>query len=195
MAYPFTADGMQQFLGYLQAKGLVNPNSIGGIKTACDKVFSALDENERNNLANLDPAQAVQRFMNKNPGLLSPDSATVYNSRVQRALRMLTDFNANPAGFKVQGAKKQNGDTTTDEKPSTTKKSVVNKNVSTASKPASPATHHPSAMMPVTNSVSLSFPLRAEFMAQFILPKDLTTKEAKKLAAYFEVLAIDFEPS
>jgi hypothetical protein len=32
-------------------------------------------------------------------------------------------------------------------------------------------------------------------MAQFILPKDLTLKKAKKLAAYFEVLSVDFNPN
>jgi hypothetical protein len=195
MAYPATADGMQQFLTYLQAKGLVNPNSIGGLKTSCEKVFSALDADERNNLGGLDAEQAIQRFMNKNPGVLSPDSATVYLSRVQRALRLLSEFNSNPTGFKVQSAKKPNGDSGGAKKPASAKK-----NSSGASKSSAPLTQ-PIHTAPVQShshagsSVSLTFPLRPDFMAQFILPKDMTTKEARKLAAYFEVLAVDFEPS
>ena len=192
MAYPATADGMQQFLGYLHTKGLMNANTVASLKTACDKIFSALDADERNNISSLDANQAVQRFMNKNQGALAPNSAAVYKSRVQKSLRLLSEFNSNPTGFKVQDAKKSNGEGF-EKKPNAIKRTGKTdlKSTKTETHPISTPSQTSTA---VSNSVSLTFPLRADFMAQFILPKDMTTKEARKLAAYFEVLAIDFEP-
>lgn len=193
MAYPQTANGMRDFLTYLQDKGLLSLGSAGGIKTACDKVFSALDTDERNNLATIDPEQAVHRFMNKNPGVLSPDSANVYLNRVQKALRLLKEYNANPTSFRVSSPKKSNGGVQTEKKTPPEKNK---KTTSTALSTASSETYRAqdTNQVAVSSSVSLTFPLRTDFLAQFILPKDMTTKEAKKLAAYFEVLAIDFEP-
>jgi hypothetical protein len=195
MAYPVTADGMKDFLNYLASKGLINPNTVGGIRSACDKIFSALDQDECNNLAEIDVDHAVTRFMNKNPNVLSPESATVYKSRVSKAIKLLVDFNANPAGFRVQSPKKINGNvgekkSFAEYKPTKnlTEKATQRSQSNEASKVNAEEDKH-------QNRVSLSFPIRPDFMAQFILPKDMTTKEAKKLAAYFEVLAIDFEPS
>jgi hypothetical protein len=198
VAYPMTADGLQSFLTYLADKGLVPSNSAGGIKTACDKVFSALDEGERNSIAAISPEEAVRRFMNKNPGTLSPDSAAVYQSRIQRALRMLNDFNSNPAGFKVQGSKKPASEAGVPSKSGGAKKSEAPKRAQLIEQ-REPAVAPSAQQVPCAStpgaSVSLSFPLRETFMAQFILPRDLTAKEAKKLARYLEVLAVDFESS
>jgi hypothetical protein len=194
MAYPQTANGMRDFLTYLQDKGLLTLGSAGGIRTACDKVFSALDTDERNNLATLDPEQAVHRFMNKNPGVLSPESASVYLSRVQKALRLLKEYNANPTSFRVSAPKKSNGTMQIEKKNPADKDKKTTSNIAS---PISSESHRAQDTNPVavSSSISLTFPLRVDFLAQFILPKDMTTKEARKLAAYFEVLAIDFEPS
>jgi hypothetical protein len=197
MAYAMTTQGVKDFIAFLGDKGLLNPNSASGIRTACDKVFSALDEDEKLNLAELDVDQAIRRFMNKNPGVLSPDSANVYRSRIERALSMLKSYNANPTGFKVGGGRKlvntspgekkqasangkRSSDTTHNKQTSDINTEVPQDRRQTDIKPQS--------------SVSLSFPLRPDFVAQFIVPKDLTLKEAKRLGAYFEVLAVDFEP-
>jgi hypothetical protein len=197
MAYPVTADGMKDFLNYLSSKGLINPNTVGGIRSACDKIFSALDQDECNNLAEIDVDHAVTRFMNKNPNVLSPESATVYKSRVSKAIKLLVDFNANPAGFRVQSPKKMNGNGG-EKKPVAESKLTKNLTANVTQRSQSSEAGKVNAdedKHQHQNSVSLSFPIRPDFMAQFILPKDMTTKEAKKLAAYFEVLAIDFEPS
>jgi hypothetical protein len=106
MAYSMTANGLKDFLGYLSEKGLLNANSAGGMKTACDKVLSVLSEEERNDLGSLDIDLAIQRFMNKNPNALTPDSASVYRSRISRAISLLADFNANSTGFRIQSARR-----------------------------------------------------------------------------------------
>ena len=195
MAYPYTADGAKEFLDYLINKGLLNANTAGGMKSACEKVFSVLDPDERQNLNGLDVDAAIKRFANKNPGTLSPDSLGVYRSRVQKVLSMLGSFNLDPANFRVTGAARtkavdpQNGQR--------------NKQVSREKQKAEQASdrqvsqHHASSSEDPyrANSVTLMFPLRPDFIAQFVMPKDLSLRDAKKLAAYFELIAVDYEPS
>jgi ribosomal protein S20 len=190
MAYPATSEGVKQFLGYLITKGLVNANTGASMKTACEKIFSVLDEDEKQNLSALDTDATIRRFMNLRPGVLSPDSAAVYKSRVQKALDLLEKFNRDPSGFKLDSGSKsrttdtqQNGNKakkTTPEKLLQQPKTQIQQDSDTLAK---------------RSSVSLNFPLGEDFIAQFVLPKDLTVREAKRLAAYLEVLAVDFEPS
>jgi hypothetical protein len=195
MPYPVTAEGVRDFIDYLSNKGLLNANSANGLRTACEKIFSALDIDERNNLNGLDVDAAIARFMNKNPGGLTPQSASAYRSRVRKALDLLNDFNSNPAGFRIQPLRKSsnNGD---DEKRTRLKKTTSEQKKSP--RPTTSNLNESNYLEPehakIGAAVNLSFPLRNDFVAQFIVPKDLTIKEAKRLGAYFEVIAVDFDP-
>ena len=99
MGYAYTADGLKEFIGYLTEKGMLNSNTAGGMRTAVEKVLSALDEDERQNLKGLDAREAVMRFVNKNPKALNPESIGVYRSRLQKSLEMLGRFNTDPSNF------------------------------------------------------------------------------------------------
>jgi hypothetical protein len=194
MAYPMTATGVGDFIGFLAAKGLLNAGAAASTRTACEKLFSALDEDERLNLSNVDVDQAIARFMNKNPGVLSPASGNVYRGRVQKALKMLKEYNANPAGFKVNPTKRTQSSGGAEKKSSNDGKPVRSQSERVSNSPLEQP-HASSSAHEIKNpsSVSLSFPLRQDFIAQFILPTNLTLKEARRLGAYFEVLAVDFE--
>jgi hypothetical protein len=41
-----------------------------------------------------------------------------------------------------------------------------------------------------SKSIPYSYPLRENFMAQFVLPVDLTEQEAKKISAFLRTLVI-----
>ena len=201
MAYPVSAAGVKDFLEFLADKGELNQNTAGGLKTACEKIFSALDDGERANLKGLDVAQAVRRFVNKNPKALAPASIGVYQSRVARALQLLDKFNADPGAFKSAAVQGASSASTKSARPGITGRKSNGK--TGPSKPAAPVsrehradstTSHGSAQV-AHSAVNLSFPLRADFVAQFIVPRDLTVKEAKRLGAYFTTIAVDFEPS
>jgi hypothetical protein len=196
MSYPYTVTGAREFLDYLINKGLLNANTGGSMKSACEKLFSVLDENEKQSLKGLDVEAAVKRFANKYPGTLSPDSLGVYRSRVQKVLALLDRFNLDPASFKVdfspraKTADASNGS----KKPST----PHGQTKSERSRPVEVAAQTTSDRVEVaskSDAVTLMFPLRPDFIAQFVIPKELSLREAKKLAAYFELIAVDYEPS
>ena len=199
MAYPVSAIGVKEFLEFLVSKGELNQNTAGGLKTACEKVFSALDDSERANLKDLDVPQAVRRFVNKNPKALAPSSIGVYQARVTRALELLDRFNKDPGSFKPSSAaqntqaarqpRPQNGSRKLDKKAPTPQRARASDSQQYSDSANAHVVHGASS------AVNLSFPLRQDFVAQFIVPRDLTVKEAKRLGAYFMTLAIDFEPS
>lgn len=193
MSYPYSVAGAREFLDYLIDKGLLNNNTGGGMKSACEKVFSALADDEKLNLQDLDVEGTVRRYANKNPGALSPQSLRVYQSRVQKVLELLRDFNLNPTGFKVgNGVKAKASDSPTGQKKSQGVQPKTQKSDPPLSTSATHGAHDAPAKQ---NAVTLMFPLRPDFIAQFVMPKDLNLREAKKLAAYFELIAVDYEPN
>ena len=195
MSFPPTIAGVGSFLNYLSEKGLVPKKGTASMRTACDRILSALSPDEQQNLVGLDVASAVQRFMNKNPGALSPESAGVYRSRVHRALEMLGRYNADPVAFRPEAPKRNGATTNGDGRPAAATKPPQKKRslaVSTNEGAAETQRHH---LPPVVGSVTLTLPLRPDFVAQFIVPRDLTIKEAKRLGAYFQTIPMDYEPS
>jgi hypothetical protein len=190
MSYAYTYDGLKEFLVYLSEKGLLNSNTAGGIRTAVDKVLSALDENERQNLKGLDAAEAVQRFVNKNPKTLSPESIGVYRSRLQKALEMLDRFNTNPSGFRVSASVKQR-EAEGGARPNSAKKQQKSGQQQTPTNANSPQPGTTSEIVEKVGSHTLTFPLRADFLAQFVIPKNLTKREAERLSAYLALLAVE----
>ncbi len=199
MSYPVSAVGMRDFLVYLGKKGLMNTNTLQGMRVATDKVFSALDADEQSNLAGLDVDSAISRFINKNPGVLSPDSVRVYKSRVSKALELLGEYNSNPGGFKP-GSSKANGTVQSKSDPRT-KAAKGSKSggrsgagSDTHSRSIQPEDEHRQRSNAPTGAVTLTLPLRPDFVAQFIVPRDLTAKEARRLGAYFATVAIDYDP-
>ena len=197
MTYPLTATGVGSFVGYLADKGLVPLATTASMRTACDRIFSALSLDEQQNLAGLDVAAAVQRFMNKNPGVLSPESAGVYRSRVLRTLEMLGRYNADPVGFRPEVTKQRlNGTTSNDGRATSASRPSTLRKRQPATTPPSEPPEPPKHLTPaVVGAVTLTLPLRPDFVAQFIVPRDLTTKEARRLGAYFLTIPIDYEPS
>ncbi len=196
MSYPYTVTGTKEFLDYLIDKGLMNTNTGGGMKSACEKVFSVLDENEKQNLKGLHVDDAIRRFANKNPSALSPDSLGVYRSRVQKALSLLDKFNLDPANFKTNSSSR----TKATDAPNSQTKLAVRRDVSRKDRYQVDEPSIQNSSMRIESShksdaVTLMFPLRPDFIAQFVIPKELSLREAKKLAAYFELIAVDYEPS
>jgi hypothetical protein len=196
MSYPYTVTGAREFLDYLINKGLLNANTGGSMKSACEKLFSVLDENEKQSLKGLDVDAAVKRFANKNPGSLSPDSLGVYRSRVQKVLALLDRFNLDPASFKVDfSPRAKNADVSNGAKKPPASRGQTETGRSRSTEAPAQAINERVEGTNKSDAVTLMFPLRPDFIAQFVIPKELSLREAKKLAAYFELIAIDYEPS
>jgi hypothetical protein len=180
----FSKQALLRFLDTVTAKGLMNANTAGGMKAACLKILDDVADAE--DVRPIDVNTAVIRYNNRNPGILSPNSLAEYQRRVSRAIQDFVRWTENPAAFRPRGrsaaAKNKNG-----------KEVEAN--------PVEPEAHTPLASPPHVASppassagLPLSYPLRPDFLAQVVIPRDLTAEEARRMGAFLLTLAADFRP-
>ena len=120
---------------------------------------------------------ALIQYNNRHPNELSPDSLRVYESRVRTAISSFTQSVTDPTNFKFPA--KSAG--------SRAAKQVRRPPEETAESKPSHGGAHSSQASPRTvteTSLAMPFPLRPDFLAQIVVPRDLTKEEAKRLAAF-----------
>lgn len=186
MSSDFSKNALIKFLDTVVAKGLMNANTAGGVKAACSRILDDLADTD--DVRGVDVNTAVVRYNNRNPGALSPNSLSQYQRRVSRAISDFVSWVENPAGFKprARGASGKNGRKT--------------ENISSGRAVANhlemplPAAHAASPG-PTSTGLPLSYPLRSDFLAQVVIPRDLTSEEARRLGAFLLTLAADFRPT
>lgn len=183
MSSDYSKSALMKFLETVVSKGLMNSNTASGLKAACTKILD--DVAGTDDVRGIDVNTAVIRYNNRNPGILAPNSLAEYQRRVSRAISDFIRWAENPAGFKPRsrGAPTKNG-RKTEGKPG---KRVIAHEQPTAASPAH-VTFGSTAGLP------LSFPLRPDFLAQVVIPRDLTAEEARRLGAFLLTLAADFRP-
>lgn len=184
MSSDFSKNALMKFLDTVVAKGLMNANTAGGLKAACSRILDDLADTD--DVRGVDVNTAVVRYNNRNPGALSPNSLAEYQRRVSRAISDFVSWVENPASFKprARGASGKNGRKTEN----------ASGQRATATHPDAPShTVHPPA--PTSTGLPLSYPLRPDFLAQVVIPRDLTAEEARRLGAFLMTLAADFRPT
>lgn len=192
----YSRDALLRFLSTLGERGLANQNTAEGLRVAVTKILGELPEDELRDVRELDVEEAIHRFHNRNPGAVTPGTLAEYQRRIALAIRHFVSFTENPTGFRPigRGASKRNGGDKKNgaEKPRDPK---LSRNASTP--PAadntavpSPATAEP---QPATG-LTIPYPLRADFLAQVVIPRDLKRDEARRLSAFITTLASDFTP-
>lgn len=186
MSSDFSKNALMKFLGTVVATGLMNANTAGGLKAACSRILDDLAETD--DVRGVDVNTAVVRYNNRNPGALSPNSLAEYQRRVSRAISDFVSWVENPASFKprTRGASWKNGRKTEN----------ASGQRATASHPDTPGhTVHAASPAPTSTGLPLSYPLRPDFLAQVVIPRDLTAEEARRLGAFLMTLAADFRPT
>jgi hypothetical protein len=163
----------------------MNANTIAGTKAACARILEDVDEGE--DVRRIDVNTAVIRYHNRSPGVLAPNSLAVYQSRVTRAISDFIRYVENPTGFKPRGhsATANNGPVG---------KSKRDKKTAGSDEDGAPLRIHIAPTASVSAGLPLSFPLRPDFLAQVVIPRDLTAEEARRLGAFLLTLATDFRP-
>jgi hypothetical protein len=141
-------------------------------------------------VSGLDVTAAVFQYNNRHPNELSAESLRVYESRVRDAIDSFVQSVKNPTGYtlpgKTNGAKavKSSGKKAQDKGLNVAEPASVEAPTS----PGAPQTVRAAA---TETSLALPFPLRPNFLAQVVVPRDLTREEAKRLAAFLDALAQD----
>lgn len=166
------------FITYAIDKGLVNSNTGGGWRSATSKILE--DFGDDDDVSEVDVPSEVLRYHNRHPGQLSPDSLNQYQKRVITVLAECAKYTNNPqtykgvlrgpTGLKSDAGAKKDG-----------KKAAV-KQLPAPESTATP-THEPQNRLPAATETSLMVPfaLRSNFVVQFVIPRDLTSAEAKRL--------------
>lgn len=185
MSSGYSKGALLRFLDTVVTKGLMNANTAGGLKAACTRILDDLADTD--DVRKVDVNPAVIRYNNRNPGTLSPNSLAEYQRRVARAIADFVSWTEDPIAFKprTRGASGKNGRKT--ENSSGARHTA-------APREESPAVHvQPSAV--ALPGLSLNYPLRQDFLAQVVIPRDLTAEEARRLGAFLLTLAADFRPA
>ena len=189
----FSKRGLMEFLETSIQKGRINANTGAGVRAACRKVLEQVGADE--DIRQVDVKAAVVQYSNRHPGELSAESLRVYESRVRGAIGNFAQFVTDPTGYKLPGKG-------VSQKP---RRAAVHKdgnNKAMALEGSKPGVDHhavtpqvPIRAATTETSLALPFPLRPTFLAQIVIPRDLTKDEARRLAVFIDSLAHDPSPT
>lgn len=193
---------VSKFLEFAGRKNILSERAINHRLTACNNVFSVLNEDEDNLdyiLGNLD--LLIHRLRNKNPNVRA-STLKVYKSRVKSSLEDFKAWSADPFAWerevlvraKAHGleGRKEKQAAKRAKQPAPEKKTaeaVEEAPVATAeAAPPAAATVDPAA------GLHVRLPIRPDFSIDIVLPKDgLRLKELQRLGAFLYPYCVDVE--
>ncbi len=179
-------EGLMSFLDYVRNKGLMNSETVGSYRTACNKVFSICDPEELLDVTQIDLDKLFQRFSNLNTGSVRPATMRTYSNRVQTAMSEFQTYIKDPMNWEpsitVRGSRssaKTDKGNARSETQSVSDNGARKDPESTTSKPG-----------------TYPFPLRPDVTVEISnIPIDMTVAESMRLSAFIYTLAIDFQPN
>lgn len=171
-----TGRSLVEFLNWVAEKGLLKRNTAQALRVASEKVLDVDDDWESSDVSEIDVDALLRRFENLRAADYTPGSLSTYQSRFRRALAMYLDYVAKPAGWSPDiQRRKSKTETGTDET-----RSGVSPGSERARSESRPADH----------LVEYPFPVRPGCLGRLALPPDLTTAEARRVAAFVTSLAL-----
>jgi hypothetical protein len=192
MSTEFSKASFKTFLDTITTQNLVNPHTASGYKAAATRILEQVADTV--DVRSVDLPTEVRRYNNAHPGELSPASLGAYQRRVEVAIAEFTKYVNDPAGYKGRGRSpvENNGGAS---KPKQTDGKRTNKAAVEAG--TLQLTGYPPTITvapPTTVGLSLEFPLRADFLAQVVVPRDMKADEARRLTRFIMTLALDYDP-
>jgi hypothetical protein len=186
-----TGDGLVAFLDRSIQKGDLKVNTGQAMKTAVKEVLSSTEGEdgwESVDLDALDVEDVLRRFETLRAMKFSSGSLNTYKSRFQKSLSMFAEFRTSPGTWRPslnqRSHSSKKSETATRKRASG---SGLDPGVAPAERPADRPTHG-------ATIITYPFPVRDGVLASIELPADLTSREARRLAAFVDSLAVD-EPS
>jgi hypothetical protein len=197
----FSKAGLAGFLDMLVSKGLVNTNTGAGWKTAFATILEDIPDTD--DVRAIDLPTAIRRYHNRHPNELAPDTLQRYEYRLQRLLAEYVKYMADPAGYRPPAGrglpqpKKGNTDGAPRFRrllPEPPPPGGMARNVAAAASGVSALAAVGSVGVKTTPGLTLEFPMRPDFLAQVVIPRDMNKGEARRFAAFIMTLATDFVP-
>lgn len=167
------------FLDFAVAKGYMKTATGQAMKTACKEVFSATEGDawEMLDLDAVSVEDTLQRFSTLRAMKFSTGSLNTYKTRFRKAVAMFKDFRDDPPGWRPDMKQR-----------SRTAKPASNG----APSDAGVARKLPAA---TPGNITYPFPLRDGVLASLQLPSDLSKREAQRLGAFINSLAMEEQPA
>ena len=181
--------GLIQFVEMITDRGWINPNTGSGWKAAVTKILGDVDAGE--DVRKIDVPTAIRRYSNLHPGELAPASLSQYKQRVLAAIEQYQCYVADPTKYKAPAR------STAVDKPKKVDKALrLAANGAIADQPLiesplAPKHAPPAKTMYLATEANLvmPFPLRSDYLAQIVIPRDLKKVEADRLCAFIQALA------
>ena len=183
----YSREALIKFLDYAAEKGLVNSQTARGWRIAASKLLSDLSEGEEADVRAVDVDIAARKLANRDSGALSPSSLSDYRQRVTVAIQEFVRWNDDPAGYKPRGGNGKPRVKQSEENEGRQEKKAASKSTAGTAK-------ENSTPVATSGGLPLAYPLRPDFLAQVVIPRDLKVEEAKRLGAFLLTLASDFSP-
>ena len=187
----YSKEAFLKFLNYVSERGLIKSQTVRGWRSAALKLMTDLSEAEEKDIRTVDLELAVHRTANRDSVSVSPESLNTYRNRVAIAIREFTNWRLDPAAYKPRGLngktriKAPNGAKPANEQ-------VLPQEPLNSGIPKIPEKRE--SEVTVSSGLTLSFPLRSDFLAQVVIPRDLTTLEARRLGAFLLTISVDYKP-
>jgi hypothetical protein len=170
----------------LTERGWVNTNTGNALKAATNKILGDLPSDA--DVRTIDVDMQIRRYNNLHPGDLSPESLATYAKRVKAAINHYTSYVKDPTKYKAPGRPIQAASTAKKHTPK-----VISEATDLTAAEQSPPPAAPPRMetfIATESNLALPFPLRAGYLAQIVIPRDMTKAEAARLCAFIQTLAV-----
>jgi len=175
-----------RFLEVVIDQGLVNANTAKGWSAACSRLLE--DMTNVDDVRKVDVATAIKRYHNKHPGELKGTVLKEYERRLTRALADFQQYVADPTSYKGRGR----GPNNTNGGEARATRKGRNQTITPATGVVSVEGSAPK--LTAIAGLSLEFPMRPDFLAQIVVPRDIKADEARRLGRFIMALAQDYEP-
>jgi hypothetical protein len=173
MIADFSLAGLLKYCDELGVSGQRKKSTASAMKTACERLLVDLSPDEKEDVRRIDVDAAATKYSNRK--VAKPNTCREYRRRVLAAI----------AEFIKHMETKEAVQPCVAVNPSPEKDTSADEEIA---KPARAKPAHIPREAPSSTAMTLQIPVRSDFMAQLVLPYDLTPAEAERLSKIIEAL-------
>lgn len=183
-----SAQGLLDFLTWTGDKHEIVESTASALRTGCQKVLSVEDDLLHLDLRSADIDNIVERFRVSSRVKMKPRTVDQYEQRFRQSVDMYQRYLNGDPDWKPSARARTNTSSgkAGAKRAASVKQSHANAKSTTVPKPA-----NGDQESRVSDLIAYPFPLRLGLTAQVHLPADLTSREARRLAAFIAALSVD----
>ncbi len=184
------AKSLMEYLDNLIEKGKASVTAVRPLKVAFSKVLQVIDgdEWEQTDVRSIDVDEYMDRFARLTIGKYATDSLAAYKSRFNRAIKWYVKFMETPGWSPDVEARNRSAKSEVKKSTGTTGKNIAVKSSPTTAGSSSSAIVSAARSM---EQINYPFPLSDGQLVHISLPIKLSKKDAKRIAAFIESIAIE----